>query len=150
MNPRGPGVVIDTNVWISGLLTKAGAPAQLTRQAVRYGLPVFTPDTFAELKQRLWLPKFDRYVAMDDRKQLLHDIDTVAFWIDVPQQIADQTFCRDADDDKFIHAALAAGADWLVTGDMDLLVLSESLLASGVRIISPADALRLPEFSSRV
>ncbi len=150
MSRRGPVVVIDTNVWISGLLTKAGIPAQLARQVVRCGLPVFTPDTFAELKQRLWLPKFDRYVSMDDRRRLLHDVDTVAFWIDVPRQIAGQTFCRDADDDKFIHAALAAGADWLVTGDKDLLVLSESLSASDVRIISPADALQLPEFSSRM
>lgn len=150
MNPRGPSVVIDTNVWISGLLTKAGAPAQLIRQVVKHGLPVFTLDTFTELKQRLWLPKFDRYVAMEYRKQLLHDIDTVAFWVDVPQQIAGQSFCRDADDDKFIHAALAAGADWLVTGDNDLLVLSENLLPFGVRIMSPADALQLPEFAQKI
>jgi len=147
---RGPAVVIDTNVWISGLLTRAGTPAQLIRHVVRFGQPVFTSDTFAELKQRLWLPKFDRYAAMDNRRRLLHDIDTVALWVAVPQQIAGQTFCRDADDDKFIHAALAASADWLVTGDKDLLVLSESLSASGARIVSPADALLLPEFSSRM
>lgn len=150
MNPRGPSVVIDTNVWISGLLTKTGTPAQLIRIMVRRGLPIFTPDTFAELKQRLWLPKFDRYVAMEYRKQLLHDIDSVSLWVDVPPQIAEQVFCRDADDDKFIHAALASGAEWLVTGDKDLLVLSERLLASGVRIISPADALQLQEFSVRI
>lgn len=149
MSPRGTVVVIDTNVWVSGLLTRSGAPAQLTRNVVKFCRPVFTSDTFAELKQRLWLPKFDRYVSMDDRRRLLHDLDTVAFWIAIPEQIARQTFCRDADDDKFIHAALAAGADWLVTGDKDLLVLSESLSASGVRIVLPADALQLPEFSSR-
>ena len=150
MNPRGPRVIIDTNVWISGLLTKTGTSALLTRQVVGCGQPVFTRETFAELRQRLWLPKFDRYVTMDDRKRLLHDIDAVAYWVDVPQQIAGQIFCRDVDDDKFIHAALAAAADWLVTGDRDLLVLFESLLASGVRIVSPADALQLPEFSSRI
>jgi len=150
VSPGAPGVVIDTNVWISGVLTKAGTPAQLIRQVIRHGQPVFTPDTFAELKQRLWLPKFDRYVTMEHRKQLLHDIDTVAYWVDIPHKIAGQTFCRDADDDKFIHAALAAGVGWLVTGDEDLLVLSESLLASGVRIISPADALQLSEFSPRI
>lgn len=149
MSPRGTVVVIDTNVWVSGLLTRSGAPAQLTRNVVKFCRPVFTSDTFAELKQRLWLPKFDRYVSMDDRRRLLHDLDTVAFWIAIPEQIARQTFCRDADDDKFIHAALVAGADWLVTGDKDLLVLSESLSASGVRIVLPADALQLPEFSSR-
>jgi len=142
-------VVIDTNVWISGMLTQTGTPAQLIRHVVRYSLPVFSQDTFAEFKQRLWLPKFDRYVSMEYRKQLLHDIDAVAFWVEVPQNISAQTYCRDADDDKFIHTALVAGADWLVTGDKDLLVLSESMLASGVRIVSPIDAIQLPEFSPR-
>lgn len=150
MSPRGPVVIIDTNVWISGLLTKTGTPAQLTRQVIKHGQPVFTSNTFAELTERLWRPKFDRYIDMDRRKQFLHDIDAVACWVSVPQEISQQTFCRDADDDKFIHAVLAAGAGWLVTGDQDLLVLSESLLALGVRIVSPADALQLPEFMPRV
>lgn len=148
MSPRGPVVVIDTNVWISGMLTRSGVPAQLIRQVVRLGRPVLTPETFAELKQRLWLPKFDRYVSIEDRRRLLHEVDTAAIWIDVSPQIAQRAFCRDADDDKFIHAALASNADWLVTGDKDLLVLSEALLASGVRIVSPADAMQLPEFNS--
>ena len=146
MYSRRVSVVIDTNVWISGLLTKTGSPAQLVRQVINLGQPVFTTDTFAELKERLWRPKFDRYVGMEQRKQLLHDIDTVAYWVDVPPTIAEQTFCRDADDDKFIHAAFAAEAHWLVTGDKDLLVLSESLLPSGLKIVTSADALQLPEF----
>ncbi|MDD5265594.1 MAG: putative toxin-antitoxin system toxin component, PIN family [Methylococcales bacterium] len=150
MNPCGPSVVIDSNVWISGLLTKEGAPAQLTRQVVRRGQPVLTLETFEELKQRLWKPKFDRYVSMEDRKQLLHDLDALAFWVEVTKTFPAQAFCRDPEDDKFIHAALAAGADWLVTGDKDLLVLSENLLSAGVRIISPADALQLPEFTPRL
>jgi len=142
-------VVIDSNVWISGMLTKLGAPAQLIRQVVRVGRPVFTQEIFAELKQRLWLPKFDRYVSIEDRRRLLHEVDTTALWIDVSPEIAVQLFCRDADDDKFIHAALASNADWLITGDKDLLVLSETLLASGVRIVSTADAMQLPEFNLR-
>ena len=149
MNSGKVKVVIDTNVWISGMLTQTGTPAQLIRHVVSYSLPVFSQDTFAELKQRLWLPKFDRYVSMEYRKQLLHDIDTVAVWVDVPQNISAQTYCRDADDNKFIHAAIVAGADWLVTGDKDLLVLADSMRASGIRIVSPSDAIQLPEFSLR-
>lgn len=146
MSPRGPGVVIDTNVWISGLLTKTGQPAQLTRQVVRSAQPVFSAETFAELKDRLWRPKFDRYVTLEQRKSLLTDLEAIALWVDTPPDIAAQKFCRDATDDKFIHAALTAKAAWLVSGDKDLLILSTSLLASGVRIVSPADALQLPEF----
>ncbi|OHC61326.1 MAG: putative toxin-antitoxin system toxin component, PIN family [Rhodocyclales bacterium RIFCSPLOWO2_02_FULL_63_24] len=91
MSPRGPGVVIDTNVWISGLLTQTGYPAQLTRQAVRRGQPVFSAATFAELKERLWRPKFDRYLTLEQRKALLGDIESIALWIDVSPAIAANT-----------------------------------------------------------
>lgn len=147
MHPRGPCIVIDTNVWISGLLTKAGVPAQLTRHVVRHAQPVFSADTFAELKERLWRPKFDRYVSMDLRKSLLTDIESIALWTDVPPEVAARQYCRDDTDDKFIHAALAAKAAWLVTGDRDLLVLAESVAPLGLSIITPAVAMRLPEFS---
>lgn len=139
-------VVIDTNVWISGFLTKTGAPAQVARQVVQTGLPVFSPGTFAELDERLWRPKFDRYVTLEQRKALLRDIQSIALWVDVPPEIAVKTFCRDPADDKFIHAALAGASPWLVTGDQDLLVLAESLLELGVRVVTPAEALELPEF----
>jgi uncharacterized protein len=141
-------VVIDTNVWISGLLTKTGAPAQLTREVVRAGQPVFSADTFAELQERLWRPKFDKYISLEQRKALLHDLDAIALWVDLPSSIAGTRYCRDATDDKFIHTALAAEAAWIVTGDQDLLVLFEGVLKLGVRIISPADALALPDFAA--
>lgn len=139
-------VVIDTNVWISGLLTKTGIPAWLVRQALRQGLPVFSSATFAELQTRLWRPKFDRYISMEYRQQLLHDINAVAYWVDVPPELAAQTFSRDPDDDKFIHTALAAQVPWLVTGDGDLLDLQGSPLLTGLRILKPSDAAQLPEF----
>lgn len=149
MHPASAGcaVVIDTNVWISGLLSASGAPAQLTRQAVRNGWPVFSAETFAELRERLWRPKFDRYITLEQRKRFLLDLESIACWVDVPPTIAGQPLCRDAADDKFLHLALAAGANWLITGDQDLLVLADSPAAQGVGILSPAEALRLPPFS---
>ena len=100
---------------------------------------MFSLSTFAELESRLWLPKFDRYLGMDDRKDFLHDLGGLACWIDVPETIARQTYCRDVDDDKFIHAALAAGAPWLITGDRDLLDVPDQ---PNLRILLPADALK--------
>ena len=64
-------VVIETNVWISGLLTRTGTAALLTRHVVQNGQAVFTAQTFAELKDRMWRPKFDRYVTLEQRKKLL-------------------------------------------------------------------------------
>lgn len=138
----GLRVVIDTNVWISAFLTRTGAPALVVRKILQKGRPVFSPATFAELESRLWLPKFDRYVSLDDRKAMLHDAEALAHWIDVPSEIAAQMYCRDADDDKFIQAALAAKAPWLVTGDLDLLAVPE---LPDLRIQCPVNALLLIE-----
>ncbi len=132
-------VVIDTNVWISAFLSRTSVPALVVRRILDDGQPVFSTRTFAELEARLWLPKFDRYVSMDDRKALLHDAEALAHWVNVPEEIAARTFCRDSDDDKFIQAALAAKATWLITGDQDLLVVPE---IPELRILSPANALQ--------
>jgi len=141
-------VVIDTNVWISGLLMATGSPAQLVRQVIRHGRPVFSRDTFDEFAERLWRPKFDRYVSIDQRKAFLHDAAAIADWVEEPPSIAARSFCRDATDDKFIHTALAADSTFLVSGDSDLLVLTDIVLAMGVKIVTPADAVRLSEFSA--
>lgn len=139
----GKGVVIDTNVWISAFLSRTGAPALVVRHVIAFSQPVFSAQTYAELEARLWLPKFDKYLDMDDRTQLLQDANALARWAEVPPAIAAQKFCRDADDDKFVHAALAAQAPWLITGDQDLLQMPT---INGLRILTPAVALQLPEF----
>ncbi|MGY6555109.1 MAG: putative toxin-antitoxin system toxin component, PIN family [Wenzhouxiangella sp.] len=50
----------------------------------------------------------------------------------------DQVKCRDPDDQKFLDLAISARADWLITGDPDLLELAEQ---TDVLILQPARAL---------
>ena len=109
-------VVIDTNVWISASLSPSGAPAQWVRRVLQRGLVVLTTRTYTELETRLWKPKFDPYLSIEIRQQLLHDLSALALWVDVLPGLAAQTFSRDPDDDAFIHAAEVAKALWLVTG----------------------------------
>jgi predicted nucleic acid-binding protein len=47
---------------------------------------------------------------------------------------------RDPDDDKIIDCAFRAGADFIVSGDNDLLVLQKY---KGVYIVTPAEYLNL-------
>jgi predicted nucleic acid-binding protein len=48
----------------------------------------------------------------------------------------------DADDDHVVAAAVAANADLLISGDRQVLALG---IHAGVRIVSPAEALRALE-----
>lgn len=139
MRPEGlQRVVIDTNVWISAFLVRSGTAALGVRRLLELRRPCFSEATFMELESRLWKPKFDRYLSLEDRHALLHDVLALAHWVEVPREVAAQVWCRDTDDDKFIHAALAARAPWVVTGNLDLLSVQAP---EGLQILTPADAL---------
>ena len=141
--PRDRRVVVDTNIWLSAALSARGAPSEVVQRVLCAGVPVFSDATFAELESRLWKPKFDRYVSVETRHALLQDVRVLGFWVEPTPALTAMAFCRDADDDKFIHAAQAASAGWLVTGDQDLLVITADV---GFTIASAADALRSSRF----
>ncbi|OIP18986.1 MAG: hypothetical protein CO105_12100 [Comamonadaceae bacterium CG_4_9_14_3_um_filter_60_33] len=71
------------------------------------------------------------------------DANAATHWVNVDDELAQQTYSRDADDDKFIHAALAAGAPWLISGVQDLLTVRAVL---GISIVTPAQALGMANF----
>lgn len=130
--------VVDTNVLISAALLPQSLPALVVDRLLADGKLVFSTATFAELESRLWKPKFDRYLSLEQRRRLLHDLNASALWVDIPAPLAERHFSRDRDDDAFIHAALAAPAYRLVSGDDDLLCLSP---LEGLRILTPRAAL---------
>ncbi len=131
-------VVVDTNVLLSAALAPHGAPAELVDSLLHEGRLVFSKATFAELETRIWKSKFDRYLPIERRHRLLRDFDASALWVDVQAILAAQSFSRDANDDVFIQAALAAGACRLISGDDDLLCLHP---LGKLHILTPRAAL---------
>lgn len=131
-------VVVDTNVLLSAFLRPTGAPTEVVARLLRDHCLVMTKATFAELETRIWKPKFDRYLPIEMRHRLLHDVDASAYWVEVPNDIAARRICRDPDDDTMLHAALAAQTRRLITSDDDLLVLGN---ADDVTILAPRAAL---------
>ena len=130
--------VIDTNVLLSAALLPRSAPAMLVDRLLGDGRLVFSKATFAELETRLWKPKFDRYLSLEIRRKLLHDLDASALWVQVPAELAARTFSRDSTDDVFMHTTLAANVSRLITGDQDLLVLHPF---DSLHILDPRAAL---------
>lgn len=136
--PKQPKVVVDSNVLLSAALSPAGAPAALLAWLLVHAGLVLSKATFSELQTRIFKPKFDRYLSLETRKRILHDLSASALWIEVQAELAAQHFCRDPDDDAFIHLAIAADACAIVTGDADLLVLDPM---GAIRILTPRMAL---------
>ncbi len=131
-------VVVDTNVLLSATFSPQGTPAKLLDWILMEGRLVFTEVTFSELETRLWKPKFDRYLTIEQRQRLLREFNASACWVEVPSIIKEKTFSRDQDDDAFIHAAMAAEISRIISGDDDLLSLHP---INTLHIVSPRAAL---------
>lgn len=129
--------VVDTNVLISAALIPDSPPALVTLLLLERARLLFSSETFSEFETRIWRPKFDRYLSIEDRKRLLHDFSAAAEWVDSGQAPL-PSLCRDPDDDKFLHVALIGKADCLISGDRDLL---DTASAAKLTIVTPAQAL---------
>jgi putative PIN family toxin of toxin-antitoxin system len=122
-HPRPPRVVLDTNLVLSALVFAQGRCASL-RQAWQDErcLPLVSRDTAAELIRVLGYPKFK--LAPDERQELLADYLPWCMTVNIPNPAPATPVCRDPFDVPFLQLAIAGKADYLVTGDQDLLSLA--------------------------
>ena len=133
---RPPRVVLDTNVVLSALLFAQGRLAPLREAWQRAAFqPLVSSSTAAELMRALTYPKFK--LSRDEQQELLADYLPYCTTVRVPAELPETPACRDPADTPFLQLALAGEADYLVTGDQDLL----SLAASFPRPIITAEQL---------
>jgi len=132
-------VVLDTNTILSALLFVKGRLEPL-RTAWQSGelTPLLCAQSVEELLRVLAYPKFKLTPA--EREELLADYlpygEVVAPWQAKPAVPE----CRDEKDQIFLDLAAVGAAQWLVTGDQDLLSLSGRVK---FQIIMPAVAIEL-------
>jgi uncharacterized protein len=132
-------VVIDTNIWVSGLLW-GGIPNQVI-QRVRQGAvqAMITAPMLAELARTFAYPKLQPKI-----QQMQETPDGLLLAVQeltqscIPVQLMVPTL-RDTKDLVVLEAAVGGNAGNIITGDRDLLVLGEF---SGIPIRSPQDFLQ--------
>ncbi|NOT18320.1 MAG: putative toxin-antitoxin system toxin component, PIN family [Sulfuriferula sp.] len=115
-------VVLDTNCLVSALLFSRQNMAWLRHSWQSQEItPIVSKATTTELIRVLNYPKFK--LNSTEQTSLLADFlpyaDTLASFITPP----DLPEIRDKNDQMFLSLAVASGADVLVTGDNDLLVI---------------------------
>jgi putative PIN family toxin of toxin-antitoxin system len=114
--------VFDVNIIISAVLIPQSKPDLAIRKAQDSGNILMSPEVWAELEQVLARPKFDRYISSEDRSKFLQDFfDTVVLIMEGTETIQE---CRDPKDNKYLELAVNGKANYLITGDQDLLILN--------------------------
>jgi len=134
-------VVLDTNVLVSALLF-TGSLSRLVSlwQERRFAL-VVSGDILVEYLRVLAYPKFG--LAAAEVKFLIEEV-VLPFADTVNPLATPAVVCEDPADDKFLHAAVAGRARFIVSGDRHLLALG---VYRGARIVTAREFLGLPEFS---
>lgn len=128
-------IVFDASAVVSAALRETSVPGRALLHAEATDIFALSDAVDAEIDEVLNRPRFGTAIPVERRTRILTALRNGAVWFDPSERVTD---CRDAKDNKYLELALAAGADAIVTGDADLLVLHPWC---GVRILRPADYL---------
>lgn len=124
--------VFDTNVLLAALITEGICSKLLHRARADEFSLVSCPFIMQELR-RILSKKF--HLGREEITTAMEPIsEAISKVIEHSLKVKDT--CRDAADDNIIACALAAEADYLVTGDSDLLDIKHY---RGIKIVTPRD-----------
>ena len=135
--PRLPRVVIDTNLFVSGTISPRGLPNQLLQAWLKGAFTLLiSAEQRVEVQEVLSRPEIARRYNLSEeaRAQLLFLIDTLALQAPLRQRLP--IHVRDPKDDHLLAASLGGKADYLVTGDEDLLTLDRDPKLPNLRILA--------------
>ena len=128
-------LLVDSNVWVSYLLHSRPA-AELFAELQRRNIRVFLcPAIVADLRRAPQRKKLAGRINQGDVEGLLGLLMQNGEVV-VPEM--GPPVCRDPDDDNILYTARSAGAEFIVTGDKDLLVLGQF---HGCRIVNMREML---------
>ncbi len=129
-------VVIDSNVFVSSLLTRGTCRAILDEWRTGAFDAATSLALLRELQGVLKRPKFRNRISPTDTAELLAFIEDTAIRIH-PDPLTHR-ISRDKTDDHVFACALSAGAACIVSGDADVLTVAP---IPGLRVLSPASFL---------
>ena len=133
--PAKPKVVIDTNVWISGLVF-GGLPQKILELFIDGSVVLIVSEEILSELRRKVQQKFPLLVPQLTILEALIKDEAITVKLGTHEVKAS----RDKDDNKFIETALTGGASYIISGDKDLLALKTY---RKIRILNPAEFLEL-------
>jgi putative PIN family toxin of toxin-antitoxin system len=121
MPNKSKRIILDTNLWISFLISKDLSKLDkiiFEKKAVL----VFSKELLDEFLEVVKRPKFKRFFSKLAVENILETIDEYADFVVVKSNV---TICRDSKDNFLLALAKDGKADFLLTGDNDLLTIGK-------------------------
>ena len=113
--------VLDNNILVSALLVKNSAPFWVIKKVEEMGVILYSEATLLELNQVLNRKKFIKYFTVEEKQEFIVKLIESAELVVITESI---DICRDPKDNKFLELAVSGEADFIISGDRDLLVLN--------------------------
>ena len=114
-------IIIDTNLWISFLIGKQ--LANLKDLIVEETIKVIVSEQILEeiitVTQR---PKLQKYFSQSKVNELIKFLKITGIYVEIKSVVS---ICRDAKDNYLLALAKDSQANFLITGDEDLLILQQ-------------------------
>ena len=135
-------IVLDTNIYISNLISDKGNPAKIVRWWLEGEFDVLVSQPIID--EILRVTGYERiqkkYARVrENRLEFAALISEQAEWIE-PREILN--IVVDESDNRYIECAVAGNAQYIVTGDDHLLAIGEY---QGIAILTPAAFVALQE-----
>jgi len=132
---RKDRIIIDTNLWVSFLVTPQYSKVDGLMEADQIEL-IFSQELLEEFVEVARRPKFRKYFSLTDLDDLLTAVQKKAKLVSVFSVI---DLCRDPKDNFLLALAKDSKSSHLLTSDKDLLELKSF---GKTRIMTMADYLR--------
>jgi putative PIN family toxin of toxin-antitoxin system len=129
-------VVIDTNLWISFLISRKFETLDSFFKLDSITL-IFSEQLLEEFVEVAKRPKFEKYFSLSDLMILLNSIYPIAEFVEVTSNVE---ICRDKNDNFLLSLSKDSNANYLVSGDKDLLEIQKF---GKTRIVTMSEFLSL-------
>lgn len=136
-------IVLDTNIYVSNLISDKGNPAKIVRWWLEGEFDVLVSQPIID--EILRVTGYERiqkkYVRVrENRLEFAVLISEQAVWIEPKEKL--DVVVSDESDNRYIECAVAGNAQYIITGDDHLLDLREY---EDIRIVTPATFVALQE-----
>lgn len=140
-------VVLDTNQFVSSIISKKGLPSQLLQAWRKHAyILIISKEIIREIEQVLQYPHITKkyYLQKKDIESLIHLIEQEAVILPNPSKV--NIIKDDPDDNEILACALEAEAQYIVSGDTHLLSLRQY---KDIKIVTAREFLEAIDFKTQ-